>query len=139
MKARRPVWLWMFSLWALGLGIIGVWRGIVLWGERRVLYERESSLSPAALTLFVALFGLCGLCLIASAVGMWLRRNWARHMARIWVPAYLIVAQAYVWRFVRSGLMWKRRWVSSAGAILGIGIWIGALTWARSRKWLGLR
>jgi hypothetical protein len=139
MKARRPIWLWMFSLWALGLGIIGMWRGIVLWGERRILYERGSSLSPAALSLFVALFGLCGLCLVASAVGLWLRHDWARRMARICIPTYLVVAQVYVWRFVRSGLMWERRWASSVGAILGIGIGIGGLTWARSKKWLGLR
>jgi hypothetical protein len=138
MKGHRPLVLWMFALWTLGLGIIGVWRSVVLWRERAILYERGSSLSPAMLTLFVALFGLCGLGLVASAVGLWLRHDWARHVARASIPAYAALAQAYTWLFTQSGLMRERRWVSLVGAILGIGIGIGALTWVRSRQWLTL-
>jgi hypothetical protein len=110
----------------------------VLWGERDVLFERGSSLSPAALTTFVCWWTLCGLALVTAAAGLWWRREWARQVTRLCIPAYIVAAQAYLWLFVRSGLMWERRWVSLASGILGIGIGIGALTWPRSRQWLGL-
>lgn len=138
MKARRPFWLWVLALSVLGVGIVSEWRGIVLWGERDVLFERGSSLSPTALTTFAFAYGLGGLCLVASAVGLWWRRDWARQVARVCLPAYLVAAQAYLWLFVRTGLLWERRWVSLASAILGAGIGVGALTWSRSRQWLGL-
>jgi hypothetical protein len=120
------------------MGIVSGWRGLVLWNERLVLFERGSSLSPLALAAFVLIYALCGVGLVVSAVGLWWRRNWARRGARIFLVAYLVFAQGYLWLFVRTGLMWERRWVSLASAVLGIGIVVGALTWPRSRQWLGL-
>ena len=136
-KSRRSIWLWVFVLWILGLGIIGIWRGAVLWRERTLLFDLGSSLSPLTLTLFVLLSGLCGGCLIVAALGLWWRQAWARSVARIAILSYLIIVQVYTWMYVRTGLMWERRWVSLGLAILGAGIGIGMLTWPRSRKWLG--
>jgi hypothetical protein len=138
MKTRRPISLWVFALWVLGLGVMDLYRGGVLWGERQILYERGSSLSPVALAGFVVLWTLYGLGLIVSAVGLRFRKEWARQAARVCLPAYFCIGQEYLWLFVRSGLMWERRWVLLAGAIVGTGIGAGALTWRRSRTWLGL-
>ena len=120
------------------MGIVSGWRGFVLWGERQVLFERGSSLSPPALTVFTLIYTLCGVGLVAAAAGLWWRRSWARQVARGCLVAYLVTAQAYLWLWVRTGLMWERRWVSLASAILGVGLGVGALTWPRSRQWLGL-
>jgi hypothetical protein len=138
MKTRRPIWLWAFALCVLGLGSAGVWRGAVLWRSRAILFERGSSLSPAALGLFCLLFVLCGGALFASAVGLWFRRPWAIAATRALVPSYALVAQVYLWLWVRSGLMWERRWISTIGALLGAGLSVGALSWSTSRRWLGL-
>lgn len=135
---RRPIWLKLFVLWTLGLGIIGAWRGAVLWRERNLLFELGSTLSPLALTLFVALSLIVGAALIASALGLWLKKEWARQSARIAIPAHLILVQAYTWLWVRSGLMWERRWTALILAALGIMISVGTLTWKKTIKWLAL-
>lgn len=138
MSARRPVWLWAFVLWVLALAILSTWRGVALWRERALLVELGSSLSPATLALFVSLDVLCGLAMLAAAVGLWWRREWARQMARIALPAYWVIVQAYVWLALRAGLMRERRWVLLVGAVLAAALSIAALTWHRSRQWLGL-
>ena len=138
MKRRRPLLLWGFVLGTLVLAIVSMWRGWVLWNERALLAELESTLSPPTLTLFVVLFALCGLGMGISSLGLWLRRAWARLWARACVPFYFLVAQVYTWLFVRSGLMWERRWVALIVAICVVGISIGILSWHRSRRWLGL-
>ena len=138
MKRRRPFWLWLFSLWTLGLGVVSLWRGLVLWQERRLLLGLGSSFSSLPLALFVALWLLCGGGLIVSALGLWLRRAWARHVARIGIVLSVLIFQAYLWLFVRSGLMRQRRPVLLVVGLLSVVIGLGALTWPRSRQWLGL-
>jgi hypothetical protein len=138
MKRRRPFWLWLFSLWALGLGVVSLWRGLVLWQERRLLLGLVSSFSPLSLALFTALWLLCGASLIVSALGLWLRRTWARHVARISIVLSVLIFQTYLWLFVRSGLMKQRRQVLLIMGLLTVVIGLGALTWPRSRQWLGL-
>jgi hypothetical protein len=138
MKRRRPLLLWGLVLGVLALAIVSMWRGWVLWNERVLLAELESTLSPSTLTLFVVLFALCGLGLGISALGLWWRRAWARSWARACVPFYYLVAQVYTWLFVRSGLMWERRWVALIVAICIVGLGTSVLSWHRSRQWLGL-
>ena len=100
--------------------------------------RQEPSL-VVGLILFVILYVLGGVALIVSAVGLWQRRAWARHLARISIVCYLTVVQAYTWLFVRTGLLWERRWVALLLALGAIGLALGALTWRRSRQWLGLQ
>ncbi|MBN1936105.1 MAG: hypothetical protein JW934_15660 [Anaerolineae bacterium] len=137
-KIRRPVWLKLFVLWTLGLGIIGAWRGLVLWRERNLLFELGSTLEPATLILFVALSLIAGIVLIISALGLWFKKNWARQSARIAIPAYLALVQTYTWLWARNGLMWERRWAALILAVLGIIISVGTLTCKRMRQWLAL-
>lgn len=136
--ARRSFWLKAFVLWTLGLGVIGAWRGIVLWCERRLLFELGGTLAPATLAVFVALSVLIGAALIASAAGLWWKKEWARQAAQMVIPAYLVAVQAYTWLFVRSGLMWERRWIALILALIGCGISLGALNWRTPRRWLGI-
>ena len=138
MKRARSFGLHATVLWLLALALIGLWRGWGLWQERSLLAEVGSTLSPPALVAFVGLSALCGLGLGASAVGLWLQRRWGRPLALICIPPYFAIVQAYTWLFVQSGLMWARRWVSLILAVIAVGIGVGALTWRRSRKWLGL-
>ena len=138
MKRRRPFWLWFCSLWALGLGVVSLWRGLVLWQERRLLLGLGSSFSSLSLALFVALWLLCGGGLIVSALGLRLRRPWARHVARIGIVLSVLIFQAYLWLFVRTGLMRQRRPVLLIVGLLTIVTGLGALTCPRSRQWLGL-
>ena len=137
-RTRRPFWLWVFALWLLGLGIASIWRSLILWRVRSLLTELEGRLSPAGLGLFVSLFVVCGLGLVVSAMALWWRPDWARRYAQVFVGCYMIGVQAYVWLAVQSGLLWERRWVSLALAVLGLAIGIGALSWRVSRRWLGL-
>jgi hypothetical protein len=122
----------------LALGVIGIWRGLVLWDARALLVDLGSTLSPPALALFVFAFVLCGLGLGAAALGLWRRREWGRLVARALVVCYAVIVQVYTWLFVQSGLQWERRWVSLVLATGTIGLAIGTLTWHRSRRWLGL-
>ncbi len=138
MSAHRSTWLWALVLWVLGLGVMAAWRGIVLWQERVMLFELGSSLSPASVALFVALFVICGCGLIVSALGLLWQHDWARHSARAGILLQAVTSQAYTWLFVRSGLMLERRWVALAGSVLVVGLGVGALTWHRSRTWIGL-
>ena len=110
-----------------------------MWQTRALLAEVESALSPPALILFVALYTLCGAGLVASALGLWLRRPRGRLTARATIVVYYAIVQAYTWLFVRSGLLWERRWIALILALAAVGLCIGALTWRRSREWLGLR
>jgi hypothetical protein len=138
MKRRRPFWVWLFSLWVLGLGVANLWRALVLWGERSLLWKLGSSFSPLTLALFVVLWLVDGGGLTVSAVGLWLRRNWARHVARIGIALSVLIFQAYLWLFVRSGLMRQRRPVLLALGLLTLVVGVGTLTWSRSRQRLGL-
>ena len=138
MKTARSFWLQVFVLWLLGLALISLWRGWGLWKERALLAEVGSTLSPPALVAFVALSALCGMGLGASAVGLWLQRRWGRLLALICIPLYFATIQAYTWLFVQSGLMWARRWISLILAVVAVGLGVGALSWRRSRTWLGL-
>jgi hypothetical protein len=138
MKRRRSLRWWLFSLWVLGLGIVSLWRGFVLWQGRRLLLASDSSFTPMSLVLFVALWSLCGIGLVSSVIGLWLRQTWARDVARIGVVLSVLIFQTYLWFFVRSGLMRQRRPVLLIVGLLTIVIGLGALTWPRSRHWLGL-
>ena len=46
--------------------------------------------------------------------------------------------QIYTWGFVRTGLLWERRWSALVLAILATALSLAALTWPRPRRWLGL-
>ena len=139
MKTTRSFGLQVFVLWLLALALIGLWRGWGLWQERSLLAEVGSKLSPPALVAFVGFSALCGMGLMGSAVGLWLQRRWGRLLALICIPPYFAIVQAYTWLFVQSGLMWARRSVSLILAVIAVGLGVGALTWRRSREWLGLR
>ena len=138
LSTRRSALLWGLVLWLLTLAAISVWRGVVLWREAALLFELGSTLTQPALALLVSFSILCGAALTVSTVGLWWRRDWARQVARISIPLYFALVQTYTWVFVRSGLMWARRWAAMSLAILATGIGVGALSWRRSRQWLGL-
>jgi hypothetical protein len=103
-----------------------------------MLFELGSSLSPVSLTLFVALFVICGCGLVVSAFGLWWRHGWARYVACTGILMQAVISQVYTWFFVRSGLMLARKWVDLAGSMLVVGLSIAVLTWGRSREWLQL-
>jgi hypothetical protein len=48
------------------------------------------------------------------------------------------VFQVYSWGFVHSGLMLERRWVALLSSVAAVLIGITALTWKRTRTWIGL-
>ena len=135
---NRPFWLTLFVLWILGLGIISGWRSLTWWQERSLIVELDSTFSPLTLSLMVFLSMLCGMALIAAATGLWWKKEWARKLARLCVPGYFILVQVYLWLFVRSGLWLQRRWIALFLAVLGTGVSVVALTWSRTRRWLGL-
>jgi len=137
-KTRRPLLLWAGALWLLALGAIDLWRGITLWQTRRLLIELGSSLSSFASALFVLGWACCAAALIVSAIGLWLRREWARHPARGAIAAHLILIQAYTWGFVRTGLLWERRWSTLILGLVATALGLVALTWPRSLRWLSL-
>lgn len=137
-KRRRSLWLWLFSLWVLGLGIANLWRGVVLWQGRRLLLALDTSFAPGSLALFVALWFVCGISLSSAAVGMWLWQAWARRVARIGIVLSVLIFQTYLWFFVRSGLMQQRRPLLLVAGLFTIAIGFGALTWPVSRHRLGL-
>ena len=138
-RSKRPLLLWASALWLLGLGAVDLWRSVTLWQTRRLLAELGSTLSPLVSTLLASGWAICGLGLLAAAVGLWLRREWARHLARAALVAHLTLFQVYTWAFVRTGLLWERRWSALVLGILAAGISFMALTWSRSRRWLGLQ
>ena len=138
MKRGRSGWLWVAALWFATLGVSALWRALALWDERTLLFALGSSLTPPALTAYVVLFCASGTAMVVAAAGLWFWRDWARHVGRISVTAYLLAAQTYTWGYVRSGLTWERRWVALGGAVLALTLSIGALTWRRARGWLGL-
>jgi len=137
-KRQRNYVRWVFLFWLLTSATISLWRGLVLWRTRALLAEIGSKLSPAMLVLFAVLSVLCGIALGVSALGLWRRREWGRISARVALPGYYVIVQAYIWLFVQSGLMWQRRWVSLVLAICAVGIGVGALSWHKPRRWLGL-
>lgn len=137
-KRRHSFGGQVFVLWVLGLGMIDVWRGWVLWDERVLLFELGSTLSPFTLTFFVTLFMSTGLALIVAAAGLWWRRKWAARYTCVVIPLYFVLIQFYTWLFVRTGLMWQRRWVSLLLALLGIAIGVGVLVWSKTRRRLGI-
>jgi len=137
-KRRRSLLLWAFVVWLLALGTISVWRGVVLSREGALVIALGSRLVPAALVFFVASWILCGAGLAISALGLWCWREWARQSARVLIPVYFGLSQFYTWAFARSGLIWARRWISLISAVLATGISVAALSWRRSRRWLGL-
>ncbi len=86
----------------------------------------------------VGAFAFCGAGLVVSAIGLWFRQDWARTSTRIAIPLHAGAFQAYSWGFVRSGLMLERRWVALLSSAAAVLIGITALTWKRTRTWLGL-
>jgi len=116
-----------------------VWRSVTLWQTRRLLVELGSTLSPFGSGLLAFGWTLCGAGLFAAAVGLWLRQEWARHIARLALIIHFCLIQVYTWAFVRTGLLWERRWSTLALGILATGFSVTALTWCRSRRWLGLQ
>jgi hypothetical protein len=137
-RFRRPLLLWLLVLWLLALAAASFWRATTLWQMRALLVELESTMSAPMITIFVILYALCGVALIASGVGLWQRSNWGRVSARAWIVLYMVIVQAYTWLFVRTGLLWERRWIALALAILTSIVSIALLTWHKSRDWLGL-
>jgi hypothetical protein len=137
-KTRRPLLLWVCALWLLALGAIDLWRSVTLWQTWRLLVELGSSLSPLASALLVLGWALCAAALIVSAIALWLRQEWARHSARAAIVAHLAVTQVYTWGFVRTGSLWERRWSTLILGLLATALSLAALTWPRSRRWLGL-
>ena len=135
---KRTIWLWGFTGWVLALGAIGLWRGAVLWQERTLLSELESRLSPGEMVALVGAFALCGAGLVVSAIGLVFRQGWARTTTRIAIPLHVGVFQVYSWGFVHSGLMLERRWVALLSSVAAVLIGITALTWKRTRTWIGL-
>jgi hypothetical protein len=103
-----------------------------------LLTELGSSLTPFTLNLWAVGWGVIAAGLLSAAVGLWLRADWARHVARPAIVAHFAWFQAYVWLFVRTGLLWERRWSSLVVAALAITLGLLALTWCRARRWLGL-
>lgn len=137
-RFKRPLLLWASALWLFALGVIDGWRSITLWQTRRLLAELGSSLSPSVSVLLALGWAICGAGLIAAAIGLWLRREWARHVARAGIVVHVIMIQVYTWAFVRTGLLWERRWSTLVLSILATAAGFTALTWSRSRHWLGL-
>jgi hypothetical protein len=137
-RTRRPLLLWAGVLWLLALGAIDLWRSITLWQTRRLLIELDSTLSPVAFALLIPGWALSATMQIVSAIGLWLRHKWARHLARAAIVAHLVLIQAYTWGFVRTGLLWERRWSTLGLGILATAVSVTALTWPRSRRWIGL-
>lgn len=141
---RRPL-LWVFVLWLALLAAASFWRAATLWQVRALLAELGSTLCPptadicVGLIAFVALYLLGGTALIVSALGLWRRRGWARWVTLASIACYWTIVQAYTWLFVRTGLLWERRWVALFVALGTTGLALGALTWRRSRQWLGLQ
>ena len=131
--------LWLFVLWLVALAAASFWRAITLAQAWALLVELGSTLSAPMITVFVTFYALCGAALIASACGLWRRQEWGRISARVLVVFYMLTVQAYTWLFVRTGLLWERRWVALFLALGTTGIPLGALTWQRSRRWLGLK
>jgi hypothetical protein len=141
--SRRPLLLWLFVFWLLALGVTSLWRGLTLWQTRALLAELQSTLSPPMLILFVILYVLCGAGLVVSALGLWQRREGratidSTRPARALIVGYFAIAQAYTWLFVHTGLLWERRWVTLILSLAAVGLGAGALTWHKSREWLGL-
>jgi hypothetical protein len=127
------------AFWLLGLGGADLWRSVTLWQMRHLLAALGSSLSPFASAFLATGWALSALALLAAAVGLWLRREWARHTARAAILAHFCLTQVYTWAFVRTGLLWERRWSTLALGLLATGLGLAALTWPVSRRWLGLR
>jgi hypothetical protein len=123
----------------LALGAADLWRSVTLWQTRSLLAELGSSLSPLSSTLLTAGWTLCAAGLVAAAIELWLRREWARHTARAAIVAHFGLNQVYTWAFVRTGLLWERRWSTLILATLATTVSLTALTWSRSHRWLGLR
>ena len=118
-RSKRPLLLWVSALWLLSLGVADLWRGVTLWQTRRLLVELGSTLSPLVSTLLASSWTLFGAGLVAAAVGLWLRHEWARHMARAAIVVHYALIQIYTWAFVRTGLLWERRWSTLGPGALG--------------------
>jgi hypothetical protein len=80
---------------------------------------------------------LSGTAQLVSAIDLWLRRESARQLARAAIVAHLLLIQVYTWGFVRTGLLWERRWSTLVLRTLATALFVTALTWPRSRHWLG--
>jgi len=135
---QRPFLLHVFVAWMLVLAGMSIWRGLALWGQRSLMEELAGTQASGTLLVAAALSLLCGIGLAVAAVGLWNRRGWGRRTAQVSVPATFAAYHGYVWLFVRSGLLWDRRWVSLGAALTATAVGVGALAWSRSREWLGL-
>lgn len=137
-RSRRPLVLWLLVFWLLALAATALWRAATLWQTKDLLVALGSTLSTPTVTLFVALYALSGVALVACAGGLWSRKKWGRVSARAMIVLYMVLVQAYTWLFVRTGLLWERRWIALSATLGTVGIAVGILTWRRSREWLGL-
>jgi hypothetical protein len=137
-RKGRSLFIWGLALWLVALAAIDLARGVTLWRARPLLGELESRLSGTALVIYVALFACCAAGLAIAAVGIARCREWGRKAACAIMILNWLAYQSYVWLFVRSGLLWERRWVSLIVSLICTAIMVGVLTWPRSRKWLGL-
>jgi hypothetical protein len=124
------------SAWIMGMGIIHVWRGLVLWRDRWLLFTLDSTLGPRSLAVLVSFFVAVGLSLAIAGTGLMWHKTWARYLAIASIPTGFLLVQVYIWGFVRSGLLWQRRWVALIAAIVGSSLGIGLLTWSKSRQYL---
>jgi hypothetical protein len=130
--------LWLFVFWLLLWASTAFWRAATLWQTRELLLELDSTLSAPALTFFVVLYTLSGATLIVATVGLWLKKNWGRVSSQVVIVLYTVIVQAYTWLFVRTGLLWERRWIALVLALGTAGGAVSLLGWRRSRRWLGL-
>jgi hypothetical protein len=137
-RSKRPLFLWLSTLWLLGLGGADLWRSITLWQTRNLLATLGSTLTSFASAFLAFGWVLSASALLASAGGLWFRCEWARHTGRAAIVAHFCLIQVYTWAFVRTGLLWERRWSTLALGLLATGLSLTALTWSVSRRWLGL-
>ena len=119
---RRPSWLWAFVLWMSVLAIISMWRGATFWRYRSLFDELKSTVSSAMAVAFALMFALYGVGLLTSAVGLLWWHRWARRLARVSLLLYLTTVQVYNWGFVRTGLLWERRWLSLAMSLVALAV-----------------
>ncbi len=134
MKHRRPLWMWAFVLWLFLLATISFWRGATFWHYRLLFGELKSTVSPGMAVVFALLFTMYGAGLLISAVGLLWHRPGVRWLARATLPLYLATVQAYQWGFVRTGLLWERRWVSLAMSLTALVVGMVVLCWNVSDK-----
>ena len=102
-RSRRSLLLWACVLWLLILASADLWRGITLWQTRHLLAELDSTLSLFVSAILALGWAFSAAALFTAAVGLWLRREWARHTAQAAIVVHYGLLQVYTWAFVRTG------------------------------------